>query len=133
MNSNSNIEVKLPGDMSDISRFIRASYYSKKLTPIDNLNDGIPYMLNILHNFEIPPGNNENATEYTIAYSLNNFEMDYSQYGYQKKDNVWKITNLPVELSFFNTKKKQLNYDYLLNMLPLTVLAITGMIYYSKR
>jgi len=133
MNSRKNIEVKLPGDMSDISRFIKASYYLKKIPSVDNLNDGILYILNILHNFEIPPGHNENATEYSIAYSLNNFEMEYSQYGYKKVDNVWKITNLPVELSYFNSKKKQLNYNYLLNILPLTVLTITGMIYYSKR
>ena len=70
-------------------------------------------------------------TEY--KYSLNNFEMEYSQYGYKKEDNLWKITNLPVELSFFNTKKNKLNYNYLLNVLPLTVVVITGMIYYSKR
>ena len=97
----------LPGDSTSPSRLIRAFFYVKSLIEPKNSNEGMESALRILHNFDIPIGsvidkeNNEiEVTEYTVAYSINDFKMKYAPYGYIMNNDTksWEQTSQPVEL-----------------------------------
>ena len=94
----------LPGDSTSQSRFVRADFFRKNMPTPENTRSGIDALLRIMHNFDIPlgsvvdPKNEEKeVTQYTVAYSLNNFYLKYADYGYISKDNEWKATSNPVK------------------------------------
>ncbi len=94
----------LPGDSTSQSRFVRADFFRKNMPVSENTSSGIDALLRIMHNFDIPlgsvvdPKNEEKeVTQYTVAYSLNNFYLKYADYGYISKDNEWKATTNPVK------------------------------------
>ena len=94
----------LPGDSSSKSRFIRANFYQKNLPPPSNSKEGIKAILRIMHDFDIPLGSvvdrktkQMEATQYTVAYSINDFYNKYANYGNKFIDNSWKYTENPVK------------------------------------
>ena len=95
----------LPGDSSSKSRFVRANFYQKNLpTPIDS-QQGMKAILRIMHDFDIPLGSvvdrktkQMEATQYTVAYSINDFYNEYAKYGNKFVNNRWNYTDNPVKL-----------------------------------
>ena len=94
----------LPGDSSSESRFVRADFFRKNLLLPSDSSSGMNLIFNLLHNFDIPFGSvvnpltkNIEVTQYTVAYSLNNFNMKYANYGYIQKNNKWQFTSTPVK------------------------------------
>ena len=99
----------LPGDPTSPSRFIRAWFYVKSLPKPKNTKEGLEAALRIMHNFDIPLGsviekNGEiEITEYTVAYSINDYKVKYAPYGYiqksaKNKNKNWIQTSKPVKL-----------------------------------
>ena len=106
----------MPGDSSSKSRFVRAAFFVKNLVPAINIDQGLKRIITLLHNFDIPIGsvvnsktNDQEVAQYTVAYSLNNFQIQYAPYGYIKKNNEWYNTSKPV-LDIKNVKIQ--NYSY---------------------
>lgn len=124
--------IGLPGDNTSQSRFIRAHFY-KENTPITkNSKIGMETLFRLLHNFDIPLGsvidkktNEKEITEYTVCYDINNFCMEYANYGYIKnKNGHWKQTRTPVN--------KCINYMSITKNL-LIILIIISIISFCKK
>jgi choloylglycine hydrolase len=96
----------LPGDFSSKSRFIRAVFFRENLPIPENSLDGMRILNNTLTNFNIPLGsvvnpstNSSEVTQYTVSYSLNNFQVQYANRGFTyNKKNEWKFTKEPVDI-----------------------------------
>lgn len=48
--------VGLPGDFTPPSRFVRAAFFSRTATPVENANEGIAQTFHLLNQFDIPVG-----------------------------------------------------------------------------
>jgi penicillin V acylase-like amidase (Ntn superfamily) len=101
----------LPGDSSSMSRFVRANFFKQNLYSANTRKEGFQRVFGVLHNFDIPVGSVLNpkskipeVTEYTVAYSLNNFQQIYAPYGYLYRNNKpvfidnTPVMNVPKEL-----------------------------------
>jgi len=92
----------LPGDITSPSRFVRVSFFRNKTPMPENKNSGIKSAFSIMRNFDIPLGSvitNENnqleITDYTVVYSVNDFESYYAPYGntWDSKISKWVLVD----------------------------------------
>lgn len=120
----------LPGDSSSVSRFVRAAFFIQNIISPKNIIEGMARVFGILHNFDIPIGsvvdkktNIQEVTEYTVAYSLNNYEMEYAPYGFIKKGDEWHNTSTPV------TGENDID-EYLIEYLKLILILILAILIY---
>jgi len=121
--------IGLPGDNTSQSRFIRAHFYNENIPIPKNSKIGMERLLRVLHNFDIPLGsvidkktNEKEITEYTVCYDINNFTMEYANYGYIRgKNGAWHQTTTPVIKCFkYNTIIK----DLLLVLILISIITI---------
>ena len=114
--------VGLPGDGTSMSRFVRAHFYKKNLFPANTRKEGFQRVFALLHNFDIPVGsvlnpktNVPEVTEYTVAYSLNDFKQIYAPYGYIYRNHTpifvdkTPVADVPQAFLFAAIKAKKWN------------------------
>ena len=61
------------------------------------VSSGIDAMVATFRQVGVFQPKEKEVTQYTVAYSLNNFYLKYADYGYISKDNEWKATSNPVK------------------------------------